>query len=105
MWQATLDDEVGRASEDFEMGRERELYLAERRRQAPALGGVWRCTRKALGMSLAEVAAAVEIEADQLERIELGEESRSAPCGTASRGPSPRGRPGGQPLSVVVLRA
>lgn len=84
VWCSTaLRDAHNAGSQGFELGRERERYEEERRREAPEVGAALRMPRVAWGLSLAEAAEIVEVDAGQLERIENGEEV--APLGFESR--------------------
>lgn len=75
MWRATSDADVERAEEQgFEMGQERERYLAAERKAAPSVGRLFRTVREAKGLTLAEVAPKVDIDPERLEPIEAGEE-------------------------------
>ena len=72
-----MDDEVERGEEDgFDRGREFELYRAEQRRDAPAVGAAVRCSREAIGLTIAEVAERAGVDEDYLDRFERGDLER-----------------------------
>jgi DNA-binding XRE family transcriptional regulator len=84
VWRATADRRLEEAWGDaFELGRWTEERDAERRAAAPAMGSMLRTVRETMGLSVAEVAARVDIDALTLKRIERGDEV--APDVLASR--------------------
>jgi hypothetical protein len=75
VWRVTAADEQAPGpARRFRPGPRVQRDLAELQRSAPAVGGVFRTAREAMGLSLVEVATRVGVEPDHLERVELGEE-------------------------------